>query len=317
MSPCSTPPSRGAGGSATPDSAAARHGRSRISRSVIFDLESAADIAGRRASYCLIFLESTTHWAFDYQGPLRLKPGFAPLLQAYGGMMSVTGRPEDPPTFCGASINDKATGMFCTIGALAALRQRDRTGKGCLVDTSLFDSAVHWVEGQVNAYLVDGVVPKRHGTGGSAIVPYQVFDTADHPLCLAPGNDRLWARCARALGHPEWATDEKFATSAQRVRNRTELLPQIAAAMRTRPRAEWVKILEEAGVPCSPVNDIGELVGTEQFAASELVQQLPEGGPRVVGIPITFDRVRPQSARPAPRLGEHTAEVLGNRGAGQ
>ena len=93
-----------------------------------------------RLIYCSI-------WAFGYQGPLRMKPGFDPLLQAYGGMMSVTGRPEDPPTFCGASINDKATGMFCTIGALAALRQRDKTGKGCLVDTSLFDSAVHWVEG--------------------------------------------------------------------------------------------------------------------------------------------------------------------------
>jgi crotonobetainyl-CoA:carnitine CoA-transferase CaiB-like acyl-CoA transferase len=97
------------------------------------------------------------------------------------------------------------------------------------------------------------------------------------------------------------------------VRNRTELLPQIAAAMRTRKRAEWLKILEEAGVPCSPVNDIGELVATEQFAESELVQQLPKGGPRVVGIPITFDRVRPLSARPAPKLGEHTAEIVEGR----
>ena len=151
-----------------------------------------------RLIYCSI-------WAFGYQGPMRLKPGFDPLLQAYGAMMTVTGRPEDPPTFCGASINDKATGMFCTIGALAALRMRDKTGKGCLVDTSLFNSAVHWVEGSVNAYLADGTVPKRHGTGGAVIVPYQLFETADRPVCLAPGNDRLWARCAQVLGHPEWA----------------------------------------------------------------------------------------------------------------
>ena len=123
-----------------------------------------------RLIYCSI-------WAFGYQGPLRMKPAFDPLLQAYGGMMSVTGRPEDPPTFCGASINDKATGMFCTIGALAALRLRDKTGKGCLVDTSLFDSAVHWVEGQVNSYLANGTVSKRHGTGSPVIVPYQTFDT--------------------------------------------------------------------------------------------------------------------------------------------
>ena len=175
-----------------------------------------------RLIYCSI-------WAFGYEGPMRLAPGFDPLLQAYGGMMSLTGRPEDPPTFCGASINDKATGMFCVIGALAALRQRDRTGRGCLVDTSLFETAVHWVEGPLNAYLVDGRVPKRHGTGGAVIVPYQVFETADRPLCLAAGNDRLWARCAAVLGHPEWGTEARFATGPQRVRNKGELIPLIQA----------------------------------------------------------------------------------------
>jgi crotonobetainyl-CoA:carnitine CoA-transferase CaiB-like acyl-CoA transferase len=258
-----------------------------------------------RLIYCSI-------WAFGYQGPLKMKPGFDPLLQAYGGMMSVTGRPEDPPTFCGASINDKATGMFCTIGALAALRMRDKTGKGCLVDTSLFDSAVHWVEGQVNSYVATGNVAQRHGTGGTVIVPYQTFETADGlSLCLAPGNDRLWARCAQALGHPEWATDQKFAKSAARVANKTELLPQIASAMKKKTRDQWVAALEKAGVPCAPVNDIGELANTPQFAASELMQQLPGGDPKVVGLPITFDRKRPTSPRSAPKLGEHTDEVLG------
>lgn len=257
-----------------------------------------------RLIYCSI-------WAFGYQGPMRMKPGFDPLLQAYGAMMSVTGRPEDPPTFCGASINDKATGMFCTIGALAALRLRDRTGKGCLVDTSLFDSAVHWVEGQLNNYLADSQPPKRHGTGSGAIVPYQLFATTDSPVCLAAGNDRLWARCAKVLGHPEWATDPRFATSAQRVRNRTELVPLIASVMRTKSRAHWLAALEAAGVPCSPVNDIPELAATEQLAAADLVHQLPDGGPRVVGLPISFDRKRPRSTRTAPTLGQHTEEVLG------
>ncbi len=257
-----------------------------------------------RLIYCSI-------WAFGYEGPLRLKPGFDPLLQAYGGMMSVTGRAEDPPTFCGASINDKATGMFCTIGALAALRMRDRTGKGCLVDTSLFDSAVHWVEGQVNNYLASGALPQRHGTGGAVIVPYQTFDCADgKPLCLAPGNDRLWARCATVLGKPDWATDPRYARSAARVQNKAELLPMIAAAMRTRSREQWIEAFEKAGVPCAPVNDIGELARTEQFAASNLVQELPGGGPKVVGLPISFDRQRPAPARSSPELGEHTDEVL-------
>lgn len=262
-----------------------------------------------RLIYCSI-------WAFGYQGPLKMKPGFDPLLQAYGGMMSVTGRAEDPPTFAGASINDKATGMFCTIGALAALRMRDKTGKGCLVDTSLFDSAVHWVEGQVSSYLASGNLPTRHGTGGAVIVPYQTFDCADgKPLCLAPGNDRLWARCAQVLGHPEWATDPNYARSAARVANKEILLPLIAAAMKTRPRDEWIAAMEKTGVPCAAVNDIGELAATEQLAAVDLVHELPtrpgeSAAPKIVAIPISFDRKRPRSPRSAPKLGEHTAEVL-------
>jgi crotonobetainyl-CoA:carnitine CoA-transferase CaiB-like acyl-CoA transferase len=265
-----------------------------------------------RLVYCSI-------WAFGYEGPLKMKPGFDPLLQAYGGMMSVTGRPEDPPTFCGASINDKATGMFCAIGALAALRMRDRTGKGCLVDTSLFDSAVHWVEGGVNSYVATGNIPKRHGTGGNVIVPYQTFDCADDKaLCLAPGNDRLWARCAQVLGYPGWATDPRYARSAARVANKAELIPLIAAAMRKKTRADWIVAMEKAGVPCAAVNDIGELANTEQFAASGILQELParhgeSTGTRVVGLPICFDRRRPASARSAPKLGEHTDEVLAGK----
>ena len=259
-----------------------------------------------RLVYCSI-------WAFGDRGPMRMRPGFDPLLQAYGGMMSVTGRPEDPPTFCGASINDKATGMFTVIGALGALRRREITGRGGVVDTSLFETAVHWVEGQVNNHMATGDVPKRHGTGGAVIVPYQVFDCADRPMCLAAGNDRLWARCAQVLGHPEWAADDRFAKGSARVRNKPALIPLIAAVLKTRPRDAWIAALEGAGVPCAPVNDIGEVVASEQFAAVDIVQQLP-GGPKVVGLPISFDGVRPRSARGAPGLGEHNREVLGRPG---
>ena len=262
-----------------------------------------------RLVYCSI-------WAFGDRGPLKMRPGFDPLLQAYGGMMSVTGRPEDPPTFCGASINDKATGMFTVIGALGALRRRDITGKGGLVDTSLFETAVHWVEGQVNNHLATGDIPQRHGTGGAVIVPYQVFDCADRPLCLAAGNDRLWARCAAALGHPEWSSDERFAKGAARVRNKATLLPLIAAVLKTRPRDAWITALEAVGVPCAPVNDIGEVVASEQFAAMGMVQDWPDA-PRVIGLPISFDGVRPRSTRPAPRLGEHNAELLGRAEAAE
>jgi len=114
------------------------------------------------------------------------------------------------------------------------------------------------------------------------------------------------------LGHPEWATDPRYAKSAARVQNKDELLPLIAAAMRGQTRAHWLKAFEKAGVPCSPVNDIAELAATPQLAAVDLVHQLPDGGPKVVGLPISFDRKRPHSARPAPKLGEHTDEVLGH-----
>ncbi len=256
-----------------------------------------------RLIYCSI-------WAFGYEGPLKMKPGFDPLLQAYGGMMSITGRPEDPPTFCGASINDKATGMFCTIGALAALRMRDKTGKGCLVDTSLFDSAVHWVEGQVNSYIADGKISQRHGTGSPVIVPYQTFDTADHPLCLAPGNDRLWARCAAVLGRPEWATDPKFAKSASRVANKDELLPMIVATLKRKSRAQWLEAMEKAGVPCAPVNDIGEVATSEQMAASKL-DAATSGWRSEGGRPA--DRLRPCAAHLA-ALGTETRRTY-RRGA--
>jgi crotonobetainyl-CoA:carnitine CoA-transferase CaiB-like acyl-CoA transferase len=257
-----------------------------------------------RLVYCSV-------WAFGSVGPMRMHPGFDPLLQAYGGMMSVTGRPEDPPTFCGASINDKATGMFTVIGALGALRRRDITGRGGLVDTSLFETAVHWVEGQVNNHLRTGEVPRRHGTGAAVIVPYQVFETADRPLCLAAGNDRLWARCASVLGHAEWGTDPRFARSRDRVANRAALVPMIAEVLRGNTRAHWIAALEQAGVPCAPVNDIGEVCASEQFKAVDIVQALPESGVKVVGLPISFDRERPRSPRPAPAPGQHNREVLG------
>lgn len=257
-----------------------------------------------RLIYCSI-------WAFGYQGPLRMNPGFDPLLQAYGGMMSVTGRPDGPPTFCGASINDKATGLFCVIGALAALRQRDLTGKGCLVDTSLFETAAFWVEGQLNSYLADGVVPQRHGTAASVITPYQLFDASDAPFCLAAGNDRLWAHSAVVLGHPEWADDPRFLTGRLRNAHRPELVALIEAVVRTRSRADWLDAFEAAGVPVAAVNDIGELARTEQLAAVGLLQKLPDNGLTMVGLPISFDRQRPVSLHGAPGLGEHDVELRG------
>jgi len=144
-----------------------------------------------RLIYCSI-------WAFGYTGPLKLAPGFDPLLQCYGAVVTLTGRPDDPPTFCAPAINDTATGMWCVIGALAALKQRDTTGKGCVVDASLFESAVAWVQGPLNNYHVTGKMQQRHGAASATLSPYQIFETADRPICIAAGNDRLFVKLARA-----------------------------------------------------------------------------------------------------------------------
>ena len=240
-----------------------------------------------------------------------MAPGFDPLLQAYGGVMTLTGRPEDPPTFCAPAINDAATGMWCVIGALAALQQRQVTGQGCVIDTSLFETATSWVSGALHSYWISGQLPQRHGTGSPIIVPYQAFETADKPIVIAAGNDRLFVKFAEAVGKPEWATNPRFENNRKRAEVREELAALIQAIIRTKPRAHWIALFAKAGVPCQPVNDIGDLAGSEQLAAMDMKRTLPTTGMQVVGLPINFDRQRPAPTRESPKLGEHNDEVFG------
>jgi crotonobetainyl-CoA:carnitine CoA-transferase CaiB-like acyl-CoA transferase len=249
-------------------------------------------------------------WAFGKNGPLRNAPGFDPLLQAYGGVMSLTGRPDDPPTFCAPAINDRATAQWCVIGALGALQARHHTGKGCVIDTSLFDSAVCWVEGPLNGYNHTKKPPQRFGGASFTLVPYQVFETADRPICIAAGNDRLFVKCAAVLGHPEWASDPRFLQVRDRAANRYALIDLMKPVLKTRSRAEWMAGLEKVGVPCSPVNDIPELSETEQLKAADLLRNLPGTELNVVGLPIVFDGKRPHPRSDAPKLGQHNDEVL-------
>jgi crotonobetainyl-CoA:carnitine CoA-transferase CaiB-like acyl-CoA transferase len=259
-----------------------------------------------RLIYCSV-------WAFGKNGPLRNAAGFDPLLQAYGGVMSLTGRPDDPPTFCAPAINDRATAQWCVIGALGALQARHATGKGCVIDTSLFDSAVAWVEGPLNNYKHSGKPPKRHGGASFTLVPYQVFETADRPICIAAGNDRLFAKCAEVLGHPEWIGDPRFRLVRDRAANRAALIELMIPVLRQRGRSEWMAGLEQVGVPCSPVNDIPELAASEQLSAADLLRMLPGSELEVVGLPIVFDGERPHPRTDAPKLGAHNEEVLGTR----
>ena len=257
-----------------------------------------------RLIYCSI-------WAFGYTGPLKLAPGFDPLLQCYGAVVTLTGRPDDPPTFCAPAINDTATGMWCVIGALAALRQRERTGAGCVVDASLFESAVAWVQGPLNTYNVTGDPPKRHGAASATLAPYQIFATADHPICIAAGNDRLFVKLARAMGHPQWCEHPLLADGRLRAANRDAVVDAMQPVLLTRTRQQWMAIIGEAGVPCAPVNDIADLAASEQLQAMDMMRTLPGSELSIVGLPITFDRQRPYPTSDSPKLGEHNDQVLG------
>ncbi len=256
-----------------------------------------------RVIYCSI-------WAFGNTGPLKMAPGFDPLLQSYGAVVTLTGRPDDPPTFCAPAINDTATGMWCVIGALAALKQRDRTGAGCVMDSSLFESAVAWVQGPLNAYNVTGNLPQRHGAASATLAPYQIFETADRPICIAAGNDRLFVKLARAMGHPEWCADPLLSDGRKRAANRMAVVDAMQPVLLTRTRQEWMGIIGEAGVPCAPVNSIAELAETEQLQAMDMMRVLPGSNLKVVGLPISFDGQRPYPRGDSPKLGEHNQAVF-------
>ncbi|MET4697085.1 crotonobetainyl-CoA:carnitine CoA-transferase CaiB-like acyl-CoA transferase [Constrictibacter sp. MBR-5] len=256
-----------------------------------------------RLIYCSI-------WAFGYKGPMRLKPGYDPLLQAFGAVMTLTGRPSDPPTFQAPAINDKATGMWCVIGALAALQQRHATGKGCVVDTSLFETAVSWVESQVNNYLETGKTPVRHGAASAVLAPYQAFETADRPICIAAGNDRIFVRMAKEMGHPEWPQDPRFENGPKRAGNRDAIVAAVQEVLLTAGRDEWIARLEKVGVPVAPINDVAELAAAEQTQIMGMIQKEPETGRSIVGLPISFGQRRPAIRTRSPKLGEHNESVL-------
>jgi crotonobetainyl-CoA:carnitine CoA-transferase CaiB-like acyl-CoA transferase len=256
-----------------------------------------------RLIYCSI-------WAFGHSGPMKLAPGFDPLLQSYGAVVTMTGRPEDPPTFCAPAINDTATGMWCVIGALAALQRRAITGRGGMVDSSLFESAVAWVQGSLNNYNVTGKLPQRHGAASALLTPYQIFETADRPICIAAGNDRLFVKLAKAMGHPEWCDDPRMSDGRKRSANRDAVIGAMTPVLAMRTRQEWIGIIGEAGVPCCAVNNIAELAETEQLHAMDMLRTLPGSGLKIVGLPITFERERPHPRSDSPKLGEHNAEVF-------
>jgi crotonobetainyl-CoA:carnitine CoA-transferase CaiB-like acyl-CoA transferase len=241
--------------------------------------------------------------AFGREGPLRERPGYDPLLQAFGGIISVTGEPDRPGVRVGASIVDQGTGTWAALGIVAALH----AGGGRTVDVSLFETTVALLPYQVTAYLASGEVPGRHGTAFPLIAPYQVFRLRDGELMIAAGNDSLFARLCAALGLDELVSDPRFATNPDRVRHRDELAALLATRLAERTSAEMLAALERAGVPAAPVNDVGAVADHEQTAALGLIQRMPEA---TVALPLSFDGARLRHRTAPPRLGEHTVDVL-------
>jgi len=249
--------------------------------------------------------------AFGSTGPLRDRPGYDPMMQAYGGLMSLLGEDGRPPVRVGVSIIDIATGMWSVIGILAALQERRRTGRGGVVDTSLFETTLAWMTLPISAYLANGEIPTRHGSGIEQIVPYQALETADGFMMVAAGNDNLFRRLCAAISRPGLADEPRFRSNAERVVNRRELVPILSDLFRTAPMAVWAERLDLAGIPNSPIQTLDKVVSDPQTAALGIIQQWA-GSPSLslVGLPVSFDGVRPAFAKPAPRLGEDNAETL-------
>jgi len=253
-------------------------------------------------------------WAFGRTGPLRLRPGYEPMVQAFAGLMTVNGDEGGPPTRIGTSILDYGTGMWAAIGTLAALVRRQQTGRGGVVDASLFETALAWLTGHYTSYRITGELPVPHRSGSRRLVVFQAFEAKDGPVIVAAGNDRLFAKLAQALGRPDWAQDARFATNAARVTNRAALIPEIEAIVRTRTKAEWLERLEQAGVPCAPIQNLAEVLAEPQTGATGMLQPVPELALELLGLPLSFDGERPPIRRRAPHLGEHNGEILGERG---
>ena len=251
--------------------------------------------------------------AFGTEGPLRDRPGYDPLMQAFGGLMSINGHPGQEPARVGTSIVDMGTGMWAALGIVAALRERDRTGRAVEVTTALFETALMWVAYHAMGYLGTGEVPQPQGSGTAMIAPYQAFPTTDGYAMIAAGSDALFAKLTTALGAPELARDPRYGDNPSRVRNRAALIEALSALTRQRSSAELIDALQEAGVPSAPIHSVDAALAEPQTKASGMLVAAPH--PRIpdyasLGLPIRWDRERPQVRRVPPLLGEHSADVL-------
>jgi crotonobetainyl-CoA:carnitine CoA-transferase CaiB-like acyl-CoA transferase len=252
--------------------------------------------------------------AFGRSGPRKDAAGYEALMQAFSGIMSITGEPDGAPVRCGVSFLDLTTGIFCAFGIVNALLHRARTGLGQRVDGSLLETAVTLLNYHAEGYLLTGAQPKPLGSSHPSLSPYRNFKCRDGQwIFIAGANDRFWQRLAPALGLAHLAADPRFAVNIERVKHRRELEAALEAAIAQQDREQVLKALEEAGVPATPVNTVQQVMEDAQTAACSMIERVVHprlGEIPVVGTPIKFSRMRPGVRRPAPQQGEHTDEIL-------
>jgi crotonobetainyl-CoA:carnitine CoA-transferase CaiB-like acyl-CoA transferase len=254
---------------------------------------------------------------FGQTGPYAQRPGYDLIAQGLSGVMSVTGEPGGDPIKCGIPIGDLSAGLFCAVAILSAVIARDRTGRGQRIDTSLFEGALALSIWETAELWGTGRVPEPHGSAHRVTAPYQALRTSDGHITVGGNNQRLWQRLCEAIGRSELFDDPRFATNDDRMANRPELEEELESALAARTTDEWVETLIEAGVPCGPIHDYRQVFEDEHTQAREMevrLQHPEEGEIRALGIPVKMSGTPGAIRRPAPLLGEHTAEVLREAG---
>ncbi|HEX3161951.1 MAG TPA: CaiB/BaiF CoA-transferase family protein [Pseudolabrys sp.] len=258
---------------------------------------------------------------FGQDGPYAKRAGYDLMAQGMGGMMDLTGMADGPPTRVGVAISDIFTGCYSVIGIMAAVAQREKTGKGCYVDTALVDSTVGVLANQALNYLVSNELPKRIGNSHPNIVPYQEFPVADGHVIVATGNDSQYVKFCNVLGAPELAQNPAYKNNVGRLKNRNELVGKLTALTKQMKRDELLGKLEAQGVPAGPINNLEQVFSDAQVKHRGMKLDLPSSAAKsgtIPGVrtPIVIDGWRAASERPSPRLGEHSAEILREIGEG-
>lgn len=250
---------------------------------------------------------------FGQDGPYALRPGVDQIAQGMGGLMSVTGEPERGPMRVGIAVADSTAGLYCAIGILTALLEREVSGRGQWVQTSLLEAQIALLDFQAARWLIEKRVPKQVGNQHPVSVPTNLYATSDGHINIAAVGDGIFARLAKTLGHPEWPSDERFANSRQRYFNRAALNELIQAVLATNTNAHWVELLNEIGVPCGPVHKLDQVFADPQVQHLGIAQPVEHprlGTLQLVGQPFSLSRTPQRLSRATPERGEHNDELL-------